>query len=86
MLLSLILSLCTVVALYGYHNKNNEVVILNNDTTLRVAPTDISPSNAYLQAGEMASMKRTHQKFLFLKTAQGESGWVLAEEIGKIWE
>lgn len=86
MLLSLILSLCTVVALYGYHNKNNEVVILNNDTTLRVAPTDISPSNAYLQGGELASMERTHQKFLFLKTAQGESGWVLAEEIGKIWK
>jgi len=86
MLLSLILSISAVVALYGYHNKNKDVVILNNDTTLRVAPTDISPSNAYIQAGELASMERTHHKYLFLKTAQGETGWVLAEEIGKIWE
>ena len=86
MLLSLILILSAVVVMYDYQNKKNEVVILNNDTTLRVAPTDISPSNAYLQAGELASLERTHQKYFFLKTAQGEIGWVLAEEIGKIWE
>ena len=86
MVFSLILTLCATIALYGYHNKNKEVVILNNDTALRVAPTNISPSTAYIQAGELAMMERTHQNFFFLKTDQGKSGWVLAEEIGKIWE
>lgn len=83
---SLLLTLCSMMTLYIYHHKSKEVIILNNDTALRIAPTNISPSNAYLQAGEQASMERTHQKFYFLKAAQGESGWVLAEEIGKVWE
>ncbi len=81
-----IFSLISILALYGYQNKNKEVVILNNDTTLRVAPTEISPSTAYVQAGELAIMERAHQNFLFLSTPQGKSGWVLLDEIGKIWE
>lgn len=88
----LLLSVClltlltALVALSGYHVKSKEAVILQADTPLRVAPSPQSNEYGFLQAGEIATVEKTHQNYFFLHTTSGKTGWVLVEEIGKVWE
>lgn len=92
LLTRLLLLLCVFVAticllaLIGFHEKGKEGVILKADTPLRVAPSAESPETGYLQSGELASIEKIHQDFLFVELREGRTGWVKNSEIGKIWE
>ena len=78
-------SIC-VLALIGFHKKSKEGVILAADTLLRVAPSAESPETGYLQSGEVASIEKIHQDFLFVELEEDRSGWIKESEIGRIWE
>ncbi len=85
-LASLALTLTSGVALLGYHKISNDAVILQADTPLRVAPSPQSNEYGFLQAGELVKIEKRHQSYLFIDNYNDKSGWILAKEIGTIWE
>lgn len=76
----------SAVALYGYHQISQDGVILQNDTPLRVAPSPQSNEYGYLQAGEIITIQKEHQSYIFIDNQNDKSGWVLSTEVGRIWE
>ena len=86
MFLCLMVFLTALVPLCGYHVKSVEGVVLVSDTPLRVAPTPDSPNSGYLQAGQIASVRKLHDGFLYIELAGGKAGYVTREEIGRIWD
>jgi len=83
---AILVTVASGIALRGYHKISNDGVILQNDTPLQVAPSPQSSEYAYLQAGEMVVIEKQYQAYLFIDNRNDKSGWVLAEEVGRIWE
>jgi len=84
-ILSLGAVLAAGIALYGYHIKSAEAVILDQDTALRVAPSEQSNEYGTLPAGELVRVAKTHQDYVFLNTASEKSGWVRIANLRRIW-
>jgi tetratricopeptide (TPR) repeat protein len=72
------------IALYGYHIKAAEAVVLESDTALRVAPSEQSNEYGYLPAGEVARIAKQHQDYVFVNTGNGKSGWVRADHVDRV--
>ena len=68
-----------------YHKESRKIVILRDDTALRVAPSSESPPNAYILAGEIASIRTTHNEYFFVSADSGDTGWIAEGEFGRIW-
>ncbi|AWT59859.1 MAG: hypothetical protein DF168_01056 [Candidatus Moanabacter tarae] len=86
LLLSVFATSTCLLALIGTHKKGKGGIILTTNTLLRVAPSKGSPEAGYLQSGEVASIKKIHQDFVFVELEAGKSGWIKESEIGRIWE
>jgi len=84
-ILSVTAVLASGIALYGYHTKGAEAIILEPDAAIRVAPSEQSNEYGYLRAGETVSVAKIHQNYVFLETAGGKSGWVLTTNLSRIW-
>ena len=86
LLAALALTTTSGVALFGYHQISHDAVILQADTPLWLAPSPQSKEYGYLQAGELVKIEKRHQSYLFIDNYNDKSGWILAKELGKIWE
>ena len=84
-ILSLSAGLAAGIALYGYHVKSAEAVILNHDAALRVAPSEQSNEYGTLPAGELVRVAKTHQDYVFLNTTSDKSGWVRTGDLERVW-
>jgi len=80
-----IATLICLTALAYYHTRRNLGVVLNNDSPLHIAPTDSSPTNAYLREGILAKVDNKHQGFYFVKTNNNKEGWISKTNYQKIW-
>ncbi len=83
---TILVTVTSGVALLGYHKISSDGIILQSDTPLMVAPSPQSNEYGFLQAGEMVIIEKQHQSYLFIDNLSDKSGWILAEEIGRIWE
>ncbi len=85
LLLSLLAIPVSIAAVLIYHKESRKIVILRDDTALRVAPSSESPPNAYILAGEIASIRTTHNEYFFVSADTGDTGWITEGEFGRIW-
>ena len=80
----MLLACIPVVALLGYHAQSGRVVVLE-DARLRVAPTQESPGNASIRAGEMVSVRKIEQAYYLIQSQEGALGWLHQGEVASIW-
>ena len=83
---AILVAVASGIALTGYHKISKDAVVLQNDTPLRVAPSAQSNEYGYLRAGEIITIEKEHQSHIFIDNKNDKSGWIKAEEVGRIWE
>lgn len=78
--------LAAAPALYGYHLSGKTGVVLGNEVTLRVAPTDQSPGSIIVTAGETARLRRIVKGFYLVELPTGEEGYLAPANFAPIWD
>jgi len=79
-------ALISLMALTYYYSQKGNGVVLFSETPIRVAPTESSPTIAFLNQGTLGKTKKNHQKFFFVKTLDNKEGWIKKSEFQKIWD
>ena len=80
----LTLFIVALIGLIGYHLESKTVVVLT-DADLRVAPTQESPANAVVRAGELGKIRKAEYGYYLIQADQKRLGWLNQEEVQRIW-
>ena len=72
-------------ALAGYHLDREAVIILAEDTPLRIAPAPSSDRTAFARAGERAVRLASRDQFTEVRLPDGRRGWAPSAQIGSVW-
>jgi tetratricopeptide (TPR) repeat protein len=66
----------------------DQAIVLDADTALLVSPTKDSAAAAFLQAGEAVTIQptKTQPNHFFVRSNDGEEGWVFSKHLGRIRE
>lgn len=68
--------LVSLAAVLDYRSQQADGIILQNDSPLKIAPTEASQPLAYLQAGLRARITQTYQNYYYIETRTGDGGWI----------
>ena len=77
--------LLAVPALVGLHTRGRIGVVLEDETALRLSPTQEGESLAKLAAGEMGRVENARGDYLYIRAEGDRAGWVHRREFAKIW-
>lgn len=83
--LALIAFICSGIALYGWHVQGSYGVVLSDEATLSVAPTETSPPAGSVKAGQLAHIRQRHGDY-FLVTLDDKVGWLDQSQFAPIWD
>jgi hypothetical protein len=83
--LLLALFLLAVPALVGLHTRAGIGVILEEETALRLSPTQEGETLVKLAAGEMGRVENTRGDYLYVRAEGNRAGWVHRREFAKVW-
>jgi hypothetical protein len=77
--------LLAVPALVGLHTRGDIGVILEEDTALRLSPTQEGETLSKLIAGEMGRVENARGDYLYIRAEGDRAGWVHKREFAKVW-
>ncbi len=66
-----------------YGNLNRGVITADN-IQLRISPFDSAPASGVVKPGKMVNLGDNYKGFVFIKTANGKSGWLPKKAVGEI--
>jgi hypothetical protein len=72
-------------ALYGLHTRGLSGVVLEEETALRLTPTNEAETLSKLTAGEIARVENVRGDYLYIRATGDRAGWVKKREFKKIW-
>ena len=79
-----LLSLVAATACASALAARNRGVVLGREPTLRVAPYASAVASSPLVPGELVELGRPHNDFVLVRTADGRSGWLGVNQVGRI--
>jgi len=77
--------LLAVPALVGLHTRGQIGVVLEDETNLRLSPTQEGESLAKLAAGEMGRVEAVRDDYLYIRAEGDRAGWVQKREFARVW-
>ena len=81
-----LITVLSLVGLLGSYTVLKQGVVLNNETPLKISPTENSPQSAVLQAGVMAMVKKKHLGWFYIIGPNNKTGWISDQDFQKIWD
>jgi len=66
-----------------YENLNRGVIIADN-ARLRVSPFDSATDSGVVKNGKMVNLTDTYKGYVFVKTANGKSGWLSKKTVSEV--
>ncbi|HUC85493.1 MAG TPA: tetratricopeptide repeat protein [Candidatus Acidoferrales bacterium] len=80
------LTLLSVVAAFGIRwPEFNRAIVVTATTPARIAPADTAAESFALKAGESITIAKSYGQFILAHTADGRSGWVNDQDIGRVF-
>ncbi len=83
---SILILVTSLLSIYGYFLEFNKAVIISNEASLKVSPTESSGSSDNLREGEVVTVEDSHQNYYYVSSNDGKEGWVINVHLGKIWD
>lgn len=74
----------SLAGLAGYHELDNQAIVLHNELPLRVAPTPNALAHSTLKAGTSLKIQKLHNSDAFVTLPDGTLGWVAQNGVARV--
>lgn len=64
----------------------DRAIVIAANAPARIAPASTAADSFTLKAGEPIRIMRSYGRFLLARTSDGKSGWVSAEQVGRVFQ